>query len=46
MTNFATEIKKCVKQTNKKMKKVRAAIVGYGNIGRYVLEALPSGSRF
>lgn len=22
------------------MKKVRAAIVGYGNIGRYVLEAL------
>ena len=27
-------------KTNKKMKKVRAAIVGYGNIGRYVLEAL------
>ena len=27
-------------KTNKRMKKVRAAIVGYGNIGHYVLEAL------
>lgn len=27
-------------ETHKRMKKVRAAIVGYGNIGRYVLEAL------
>ena len=27
-------------KTNKEMKKVRAAIVGYGNIGHYVLEAL------
>ena len=26
-------------KTNKEMKKVRAAIVGYGNIGHYVLEA-------
>ena len=27
-------------KTKKRMKKVRAAIVGYGNIGHYVLEAL------
>ena len=28
------------------MKKVRAAVVGYGNIGRYVLEALQAASDF
>ena len=28
------------------MKKVRAAIVGYGNIGRYVLEALQAAPDF
>lgn len=33
-------------KTNKKMKKVRAAIVGYGNIGRYVLEALQAAPDF
>ena len=33
-------------ETNKKMKKVRAAIVGYGNIGHYVLEALQSAPDF
>ena len=33
-------------KTNKKMKKVRAAIVGYGNIGSYVLEALQAAPDF
>lgn len=33
-------------KTNKSMKKVRAAIVGYGNIGRYVLEALQASPDF
>ena len=33
-------------KTTKKMKKVRAAIVGYGNIGRYVLEALQAAPDF
>ena len=28
------------------MKKIRAAIVGYGNIGRYVLEALQAAPDF
>ena len=28
------------------MKKIRAAIVGYGNIGRYVLEALQQAPDF
>ena len=28
------------------MKKIRAAIVGYGNIGKYVLEALEAASDF
>ena len=28
------------------MKKIKAAIVGYGNIGRYVLEALQSAPDF
>ena len=28
------------------MKKIRAAIVGYGNIGRYVLEALEAAPDF
>ena len=27
-------------KSKKQMKKIRAAIVGYGNIGKYVLEAL------
>lgn len=27
------------------MKKIRAAIVGYGNIGKYVLEALEAADR-
>ena len=29
-----------------KMKKIRAAIVGYGNIGRYALQALESATDF
>ena len=33
-------------KTNKEMKKVRAAIVGYGNIGHYVLEALQAAPDF
>lgn len=33
-------------QINKRMKKIRAAIVGYGNIGRYVLEALQAAPDF
>ena len=33
-------------ETHKRMKKVRAAIVGYGNIGRYVLEALQAAPDF
>lgn len=33
-------------ETSKIMKKVRVAIVGYGNIGRYVLQALESASDF
>ena len=33
-------------KTNKKMKKVRAAIVGYGNIGALCAGSPPSGSRF
>lgn len=33
-------------KTSKRMKKVRAAIVGYGNIGRYVLEALQAAPDF
>ena len=33
-------------KTNKKMKKVRAAIVGYGNIGHFVLEALQAAPDF
>ena len=28
------------------MKKIRAAIVGYGNIGKYVLEALQAPKRY
>ena len=28
------------------MKKIRAAVVGYGNIGRYSLEALEAASDF
>ena len=28
------------------MKKIRAAIVGYGNIGKYVLEALQAAEDF
>ena len=33
-------------KTKKRMKKVRAAIVGYGNIGHYVLEALQAAPDF
>lgn len=33
-------------KTFKRMKKVRAAIVGYGNIGKYVLEALQAAPDF
>lgn len=33
-------------QINKRMKKIRAAIVGYSNIGRYVLEALQAAPDF
>ena len=33
-------------KTDKEMKKVRAAIVGYGNIGHYVLEALQAAPDF
>ena len=33
-------------ETHKRMKKVRAAIVGYGNIGQYVLEALQAAPDF
>lgn len=33
-------------KTDKRMKKVRAAIVGYGNIGHYVLEALQAAPDF
>lgn len=29
-----------------RMKKIRAAIIGYGNIGRYVLEALQEAPDF
>ena len=28
------------------MKKIRAAVVGYGNIGRYVIEALEAAADF
>ena len=37
---------KCSYKTKKRMKKVRAAIVGYGNIGHYVLEALQAAPDF
>ena len=33
-------------KTNTKMKKIRAAVVGYGNIGRYTLQALEAAPDF
>ena len=33
-------------QHKKAMKKIRAAVVGYGNIGRYALEALEAAPDF
>lgn len=38
--------RKVFHQINERMKKIRAAIVGYGNIGRYVLEALQAAPDF
>ena len=38
--------RKLIIKFDKSMKKVRAAIVGYGNIGHYVLEALQAAPDF
>jgi diaminopimelate dehydrogenase len=43
---FVPTIKKWVIKTDRKMKKIRAAVVGYGNIGKSVVEALQAAPDF
>ena len=47
MCNFATEFEFFItKQRYSYMKKIRAAVVGYGNIGKYALQALEAAEDF
>ena len=46
LCNFATENSGINNQEHKNMKKIRAAVVGYGNIGRFTVEALEASSDF
>ena len=45
-SNFATELKQYNQTTIKEMKKIRAAVVGYGNIGKYTVQALEAAGDF